>query len=117
MHKRNLNEERFADLTDTRVCKKCNNEKPLKFFPYHSATNCFMRTCQECVNMERRIKYEEKALKEGRILDTTHTLERKKTCIKCGDEKIMKEGFPKRGNAYSNVCKKCVDEVVGKKLI
>lgn len=112
---RNLNQERFADVTFVRICKECKIEKNLKEFPYHSATNFFLRTCQSCVNQKKRIVFAEKAEKEGRSLDKTHTTDKFKTCRKCNMEKELFKEFPKRGRAYSNICKQCVDIAIGKR--
>lgn len=110
-----LNQERFPGVKENRTCKICKQEKDLvDNFLYHSASGYFSKTCMECTNIKRREEFKEKANKEGRVLDGTHTLERTKTCVKCNEKKLLQDNFPKLGKSYGTVCKKCVDILIGK---
>lgn len=101
MHNHNSN--------DRRICKVCRDEKLLKEFSYHSATDYFSRTCLHCTNKIRRGKYEAKANLEGRQLDTTHLIDnRRKICKICGIEKLLNQDYyRKKGGNFSKICLIC----------
>lgn len=103
---------------ELRICRKCNLEKEIDKYTYHSASDYYSRICIDCENFARRERYKNKIEASGGIYDSTHAVDKKKVCAKCGIEKKLNiEYFPKVGSSYAKVCQDCYNVKDRRKII
>src|ERR1700761_2505249 len=99
---------------DTKTCRNCGVEKPLKLFHASKAgIGNRKATCAECCAAKKKAVYDvteklaRKALKDAYIARTT------KVCRVCGIEKPKNQFYTAKVNAdgYRNECGACINSV------
>lgn len=116
---------------ETKICTKCNIEKPVSEFQFRKDTGKYRTQCKKCENelkrnwaiknknkvIESRKKYEEnnkEKIKERRKIynekrrDIVYDLNSYQVCTKCNIEKPITDfSYDSKKNYYVKICKTC----------
>ena len=98
---------------ETKVCIKCEKEKPIDNFQLRTETGKYRNVCRECVNTQHRDGYR---IKMGGLTKREKRQKARdadpKRCVRCGILKPLSEFniHNRERGYYRNLCKECQNE-------